>query len=167
MEYKSRKSPRLAQYDYSQPGAYFITICVRQRKCILSSISVGTGVLDCPENILSKYGKIANKHLETVSSFYENIKIDKYVIMPNHIHFILNVKDYGQSRRPVPTKANSTVSSFVGTFKRLCNREYGENIWQDRFNDHVIRNAEDYTRIWNYIDTNVIRWNKDCFFSEL
>ncbi|MBR1970096.1 MAG: hypothetical protein IKA17_07045, partial [Clostridia bacterium] len=80
-----RKSTRLKEYDYSSPGAYFITICTKDRKCLLSEIVVGTGVLDCPQNILTPYGEVANKHLINMSNFYENIKIDKFVVMPNHI----------------------------------------------------------------------------------
>ncbi len=72
----------------------------------------------------------------------------------------------GQSERFVPTreKSNSAVSKFVGTFKRFCNREYGENIWQYRFHDHVIRNGADYQKIWQYIDSNISKWRDDCFY---
>jgi len=176
-----RKSPRLIGYDYSKPGAYFVTICVRDRKNLLSKIKthsylkeysdnsiVGTGVLDCPINKLTKYGEIANKHLEHMGGFYEDIKISKYVIMPNHIHILIEIfgskNSYGQPRMSVPT--NSKLAQFVSTFKRLCNREYGENIWQGRFHDHIVRGKTDYEKIWYYIDTNVIRWKEDCFYTE-
>ncbi|MBQ5777180.1 MAG: hypothetical protein IIV97_00030, partial [Oscillospiraceae bacterium] len=69
----------------------------------------------------------------------------------------------GQSGTPVPT--NSLLSQFVGTFKRFCNREYGANLWQRSFHDHIIRGEEDYKEIWEYIDTNAVRWEKDCFFT--
>ncbi|MBQ3574018.1 MAG: hypothetical protein IJA16_05420, partial [Clostridia bacterium] len=85
MELPKRKPTRLKGYDYSQNGAYFITICTHNRKQILSKIIVGTGVLDGPQNMLTYYGEIANKHLINIINFYDNIKIDKYVIMPNHI----------------------------------------------------------------------------------
>ncbi len=161
-----RKSTRLKGYDYSTPGAYFITICTKGRKQLLSKISVGTGVLDCPQNVLTSYGKIANKHLVNMSDFYENIKIDKFVIMPNHIHLLVQILETensnGPSGTPVPT--NSLIAQIVSTFKRFCNKEYGENIWQGRSNDHVIRSEKDYREIWQYIDSNVIKWEKDCFY---
>ena len=72
------------------------------------TIIVGTGVLDGPQNILTNYGEIANKHLTNMSDFYDNIKIDKFVIMPNHIHLLMQIskndKQNGQSGTPVPTK---------------------------------------------------------------
>ena len=98
-----RKRVRMKGYDYSSPGAYFITICTRDRKCILSKI-VGTGVPDGPQNILTSFGKIADRQLAYMKDFYDNIEIDKYVIMPNHIHMIIRITEYGPSGRPVPTK---------------------------------------------------------------
>ncbi|MBQ3573935.1 MAG: hypothetical protein IJA16_04995, partial [Clostridia bacterium] len=94
--------------------------------------------------------------------------IDKYVIMPNHIHMIITILETeqfnGPSGTPVPT--NSLIAKFVSTFKRFCNKEYGENIWQARSNDHIIRGEKDYQKIWEYIDTNAIRWEQDCFYNE-
>ncbi len=167
MNLPGRKPTRLKGYDYNAPGAYFITICVKDRKKMLSRIIVGTGVLDCPQNILTSYGEIANKHLVNMSNFYENIKIDKFVVMPNHIHMLIQVlapNNNGPSGTPVPT--NSLIAQFISTFKRFCNKEYGKNIWQARSNDHIIRGEKDYQKIWEYIDTNVIRWEKDCFYND-
>ena len=93
------------------------------------------------------------------------MSVEKYVIMPNHIHLLLWVKenknktDNGQSRTPVPTnveRANNVCSQFVSTFKRFCNKEYGENIWQARFNDHIIRNRDDYEEHVKYIYTRFV-----------
>ena len=164
MELPKRKSTRLKDYDYNTPGAYFITICVKGRKRLLSKI-VGTGVLDGPKNELSWYGKVADKHINTMNEFYEDLYVDKYVIMPNHVHIILRVlKNNGASGTPLPT--NNAVSDFVGTFKRFCNKEYGENIWQTSFHDHIIRGEDDYKKIWKYIDTNALKWEEDCFYTE-
>ncbi len=163
-----RKPTRLKGYDYSATGAYFVTICTHNRKGLLSEIIVGTGVLDGPKNILTDYGEIANKHLINMSNFYDTVKIDKYVIMPNHIHMIITILETdqynGPSGTPVPT--NLLIAKFVSTFKRFCNKEYGENIWQARSNDHIIRGEKDYQKIWEYIDTNVIRWEEDCFCND-
>jgi len=166
MNLPKRKSIRLKGYNYNSPGAYFITICVKDRKELLSKIDVGKGVLDCPQNNLTLYGKIAEKHLFKMSNFYENIKIDKFVVMPNHIHMLVRITNtknsIGPSGTTVPT--NSLISRFIGTFKRFCNKEYGENIWQNRSHDHVIRNEKNNKKIWKYIDTNEIRWDNDCFY---
>ena len=161
----SRKSMRLSEYDYSTPGAYFITICVAERREMLSNINVGTGVPDCPKNTLTKYGEIAEKRILEMDAFYDNIFVDKYVIMPNHIHLLVRIEDSGRSGTPVPTKANSIISRFISTFKRFCNRECGENIWQSRYYDHVIRNQRDYDEIWEYIENNPAKWEEDRFFA--
>lgn len=163
MDLPKRKPTRLEEYDYSTPGAYFITICVKDRKELLSKI-VGNGVLDVPKNILTKHGEIADKYINQMNEFYDSIFVDKYVIMPNHIHLILSltIPENGTSGTPSPT--NSVVSKFISTFKRFCNKEFGENIWQRSFHDHIIRGEEDYKKIWEYIDTNVFRWENDCFY---
>ena len=160
MEFTERKPNRLENYNYSKSGTYFITICVKDRKPILSKIRVGTGVPDCPKIILLPHGEIADRYINQLNNFYDYISIDKYVIMPDHIHLLLSISD-GQSRTPVPTrgnikidKKNSTVASFVSTFKRFCNKEYGNNIWQLRYYDHIIRNQDDYNEKWDYIENN-------------
>ena len=173
-ELKKRKTPRYQSFDYNSVGVYFITICTQNRRCILSRV-VGTGVLDCPQIELTQYGEIADKYIKQLNDFYEHLSVEKYVIMPNHIHFLLWVKenknktDNGQSRTPVPTnveRANSACSQFVSTFKRFCNKEYGENIWQARFNDHIIRNRDDYEEHVKYIYENPIRWYYDELYTE-
>ena len=99
-----------------------------------------------------------------MSDFYDDIKIDKFVIMPNHIHMLIQIFDNngGPSGTPVPT--NSMIAKFVGTFKRFCNKDCGKNIWQSRYHDRIVRNENEYTKIWEYIDTNIARWQNDCFY---
>ena len=102
----NRQRNRLNNYNYNQNGAYFITVCVKDRKKILSIINVGTGVLDCPKIELLKHGKTADKYINQLNNFYKNISIDKYVIMPDHIHLLISIQNEllnGQSRTPVPT----------------------------------------------------------------
>ena len=120
-----------------------------------------------------KYGEIADKYIRQLNDFYDNISVEHYVIMPNHIHFILFVKNVasnsdnckveegGQSRTPVPTTCNSKVASFVSTFKRFCNKEYGCNIWQRSYYDHIIRNQRDYDEVAKYIYENPMKWRFD------
>ena len=127
---------------------------------------VGTGVPDGPFVELSQYGKIADKYINQLGNFYEYLSVERYVIMPNHIHIMLFISDCGPSGTPVPTLQNSVVSRFVSTFKRFCNKEYGKNIWQARSYDHVIRSREDYDEHIKYIYENPVRWYYDELYSE-
>ena len=161
-----RKPTRLKDFDYSSSGAYFITICTENRRQILSRV-VGVDVLGDPKiTELLPYGKIADKYINRFNEFYDNIVIDKYVIMPNHIHILLHVRQDGAPRTSPPTKQTTAVSHFVSTFKRFCNKEYGENIWQRGFNDHIIRGREDYEKIAKYIAENPIKWYYDELYAE-
>ncbi len=161
MDLPERKQTRLKNYDYSSPGAYFITMCVKNKENLLGEI-VGCGDFDTPQMILSEYGKILHKYIVMMNQKYSHIKIDKYIIMPNHFHMILSITGYnGASQTAAPY--NNESSKFVSLLKRYCNREYKKNIWQRSFHNHIIRSDRDYDKIWEYIDTNIIRWDDDCF----
>ena len=164
-ELPRRKPTRLQGYDYSTPGAYFLTLCTENRRCLLSRI-VGTGVLDGPRVELLPHGIVAEKYIRQMNGFYGDIQVESYVIMPNHIHILLFVTGEGPSRTPVPTRQNSSVSRFISTFKRFCNKEYGENIWQYRSYDHIIRNQDDYDQHLKYIYENPFKWEADKLYSE-
>ena len=128
---------------------------------------VGDGVLDVPQNVeLLSCGIIADKFINQIDDFYDDITVDQYVIMPNHIHMILIVSENGSSGTPTPTRQNSTVSHFVSTFKRFCNKDCGQNIWQRGFYDHVIRNRDDYEKIKKYIYENPMCWYYDELYTE-
>ena len=182
MEYKDRKTTRLEIFDYNSVGVYFITICTQNKEHLLSQIVlkdsfVGTGVPDGPQESkkilveLTEYGKIADKYINQLNNFYENFSVDDYIIMPNHIHLLINIHENGPSRTSVPTelvfvengeanktKQHSTISLFISTFKRFCNKEYGKNIWQMRSFDHIIRNNKDYEFHIKYIRENPLKW---------
>ena len=161
-----RKDIRLKNYDYSECGAYFITICTDKRRKILSKI-VGVDVPDDPRVELTAHGQIADKYINQLNNFYENISVEQYVIMPNHIHMILFVCEDGASRTPPPTdKPNAVVPAFVSTFKRFCNKEFGENIWQRYYYDHIIRDKHDYEEISKYIYENPLKWQFDELYTE-
>ena len=165
-EFPIRKNTRAKNYDYSSTGAYFITICTENRKHVLSRI-VGGDVLDAPKTVqLLPYGKVADKYLIQLNSFYNHIKVERYVIMPNHVHMILIVLNDGASRTSPPTKQHSHVSQFVSTFKRFCNKECGTKLWQTSFYDHIIRNRQDHEEIRKYIHENPIRWYYDKLYTE-
>jgi len=160
-----RKPTRLKGFDYSQNGMYFVTICTHNRKCILSQIIVGDGVLDVPHTMLLNCGKIVDKYINKLNDFYLNINIEKYVIMPNHIHLLISVDNPdGMSRTPSPT--NAYIPQFISTLKRFCNKEIGYNIFQRSFHDHIVRNEADYEKIYNYIESNPSKWTEDCFYIE-
>ena len=164
-ELQKRKPTRLKGYDYSTPGAYFITICVKDRKQLLSKIIVGQGLAPA-ENQLTIYGNIAKEQLELLENRYNGIKIDKYVIMPNHIHILISYE------MPAGASPCPTISDIICTFKsittRFCKKEglNEKHLFQSSFHDHIIRGEKDYQKIWEYIDTNVIRWEKDCFYND-
>ena len=95
MELPKRKNIRLKGYDYNTPGWYFITICTKNKEKLLCNI-VGTDVLGGPQTQLAEYGAVAEKYLRTMSEFYRDVKLESYVIMPNHIHLLL----YGIKKQP-------------------------------------------------------------------
>ena len=164
-KFPQRKVNRLKDWDYSEKGCYFITICVKDRKCILSTICVGCGVLDAPVVELTKYGHIVDEQIKTMNEIYKNINVQHYVIMPNHIHLLIRIRDDGRSGTPAPTKGNAVVARFVSTFKRFCNKEYGDNIWQRGYYDHVIRDQRDYDDIYRYIENNPTQWELDELYT--
>jgi len=160
MELPKRKPTRLQGYDYSTPGAYFITICIKDRKQLLSKI-VGDDAYIVPQNNLSQIGLICNKYINNINIKYENVTVDKYVIMPNHIHLIIFL--HGTMRASSPTK---NIETIIRSFKTMVTKEIGYSIWQRSYHDHIIRNEKDYQKIWEYIDTNPLKWELDCFYND-
>jgi REP element-mobilizing transposase RayT len=155
MDSPKRESTRLENFDYSQGGAYFITICTKDKQKLFGHI-VGGGAFDAPRIILSPQGEIVEKYILSNNNI-PNLRVDKYVIMPNHIHLLLSVENScGTSWAPSPT--NNKISLAVSTLKRFVNKEIGYNIFQRSFYDHVIRNKTDYNEIWEYIENNPARW---------
>ena len=162
----TRKKLRLKHYDYSSKGAYFVTICTKDRTPILSNVikPVGVGALDdpFPKIQLTAIGKIVEKHLLS-SENIAGVAIDRYTIMPDHIHAIIFldpgkhvVRQGGSSWAPTPT--NQMLPHIISTFKRFCNKEIGENIFQRGYMEHIIRDREDYETRKKYIHENPKRW---------
>ena len=94
-ELKNRKNTRLKGADYNRNQAVFLKICTKDRKCILARV-VGTGVLDGPQIELTKHGRIADKYIRQLNDFYDDLSVESYVIMPNHINIMLWVKRCGK-----------------------------------------------------------------------
>ena len=166
MDLPKRKQIRLPDYDYSSPGAYFVTICARDRRCILSYVAVGADTLGGPILNLRAAGKVTDKYILSISRT-PGAQVDKYVIMPNHVHLLLRISENDAGTDSGPPRASApTIPNVVGTMKRLINRELGENIWQRGYYEHVIRNEDDYREIWQYIETNPAKWAEDRYFGE-
>jgi len=157
MKLKKRKPTRLKDFDYSQNGAYFITICTHKKKCLLSDI-VGEGLRALPENILTPIGTEVEKSIQYITDTHSGISVEKYVIMPNHIHMIIALDDSGGHGNP-------PLQNIIGQLKSYTTKIYGSILWQRSFHDHIIRNEKDYRMIWEYIDTNVSAWEKDCLYN--
>ena len=160
----ARKPTRLKDFDYSQNGTYFVTICTKNRKCVLSDIYVGQGLAPA-ETKLSIYGSIAQQELLSLEKKFCGVKIDKYAIMPNHIHCIIRIDNNTAGASPCPT-----LSHIICTFKSLTTRKCNHHshtgsLFQSSFYDHIIRNEKDYLKIWEYIDNNATKWKTDKYFS--
>lgn len=161
-----RKPLRLKTWDYSRDGIYFITICAKNRESIfgkISHISVGDGVLDVPIVHLSDIGKVVERQILIMDNVYPNLSMDKFCIMPNHVHLLIALQG-GTSR--TPSRTNETIPALISTLKRYTNRECGSSIWHRSYYDHIIRNEQDFQRIWRYIDTNPQKWEDDCYYKE-
>ena len=146
MELPERKRNRLPDYDYSQNGAYFITICTQNRRKILSDI-VGDDAHIVPKT----YGAIAEKYIRNI------LEVEKYAIMPDHIHMLIRL-DYGSMWASTPT---NKIANIVRSIKVLVTKEVGESIFQRSYYDHIIRNQQDYDEVWEYIENNPHKWMLD------
>ena len=149
MDVPKRKSPRISGYDYSTPNYYFITICTANRKCIFGK-----------PGKLNRFGKIAEDCLLKISTINPDVRIDKYVIMPNHVHAIMVIADDGFQKN---------IPQIIGQYKMIITKKIRNiqpeiEVWQRSFHDHIIRNQERYELIWMYIENNPLKWEDDCFY---
>ena len=161
----------MKNYDYSSNGAYFITICTRHRQNILGDITVGEGLRALPSSVsessnglralpsvkLTNLGVEVEKAILFINSNYKDAVVDKYVIMPNHIHLIIII------HTDVP---HMKVYDIVGRLKSFTTNECKQIIWQRSFFDHIIRDENDYKRICQYIETNPAKWLEDKLYEE-
>ena len=147
--FHSRKNPRLKDYDYSQPNYFFVTICTKEMRQLFGKAGVPNW-----------RGKVAEKGLLEIRKHFPSVRVDKYVIMPNHIHAII-----------VQQEKDARLPTVVGLYKAYVTRQIHIRepqceVWQASFHDHVIRNREAYERIWLYIDANPQNWERDCFYEK-
>ena len=171
-----RKSPRLKDYDYSQNGAYFITICTYRREH-----SFGEIIDD--EMYLSEMGKIAHSCWKQVPDHFPQVEIDAFIVMPNHVHGIILIGDQPASETNVGTRYASSaprpngaksgsLGAIIGSYKSAVTKQIRDFqktsdtiIWQERYHDHIIRNIESLDKIRAYTVNNPALWDKDTFFS--
>ena len=149
----NRKPIRIENYDYSTPGAYFITVCTANREKLFWN-SVGADTIRPQDVTLSAAGKIVEQAIRQIPVHYENISVDKFCIMPDHIHLILRIESNLDGRMI----SAPTVSTVIGSMKRWISRQVGKPIWQKSFYDHGIRNQQDYDEIWQYIENNPLKY---------
>ena len=168
----TRKATRLYGFDYSLSGAYFVTICIRDRKEILSKIvksSVGKGLAPPanttpPQKSVPEYktqlmpcGEIAKEQLILLEKRYKGVSVTDYVIMPDHIHAIIVLSDVSGGASPSPT-LNDIVCAYKSLTSRICKQQFGvEKLFQRSFYDHIIRDADDYETRKRYIIENPMR----------
>ncbi|GER94525.1 transposase [hot springs metagenome] len=177
MSYPERKKLRLSGYDYSQPGAYFITTCVKDRQCVLGEIRDG-------QMYLNEWGKIVHQQWEWLHHQYQYLIMDAFVVMPNHFHAILVIGDIvgnGRDRsqpisnidrsQPISNIDHSQqkikpVPELIGAFKTTSSKiihqsGFPDFKWQKSYYEHIIRNAPALQRIRQYIVDNPIKWELD------
>ncbi|MCL2753262.1 MAG: transposase [Defluviitaleaceae bacterium] len=168
MDYRSRKSNRIPEYDYSQAGAYFVTICSHNRKHIFGKIAVGAGIA---RPHLSPIGKIIENSINQISEKYPHVSVDCYVIMPNHVHLLLSIHDASAGGRAMhaPTVSRA-IQQMKGYVTKLVGATTGRPsdtpIWQKGFHEHVVRDERDYLRIWQYIENNSYNWHDDEYYPQ-
>ena len=154
-QYPQRKRNRLVSVRYDENGAYFITICTRDKTNRFWS--VGAANLRPPE-CLSPMGRAAAEKIRMIEVLHEAVHVDHYVVMPNHVHLLLRIDNNGR-RIAAPT-----IMSVVNQYKGAVSKAVGQSVWQKSFHDHIVRDDEDYRRIWEYIDANPGKWTEDRYF---
>ena len=186
--FPQRKHPRLKTYDYSSPGAYFVTICTSGKKCHFGTVGRWLAPAEKAESpqhhlpitvSLTKYGEIAEEELKDISSRFHFAQVAHYVIMPNHIHIILelrqgtaeastttmtlNVNDIRRETSPRPT-VEAIICAYKSLVAKKCKEAgYEGKLFQTSFYEHIIRNQNDYDETVKYIHENPAKW----FFDEL
>jgi len=148
--HRIRKSIRLPQYDYSNPGSYFVTIVTHQRQPIFGQVVDG-------QMILFNAGLIVQRTWDDLPKHYPGICLDAMVVMPNHVHGIITLIG---SNHPL-TEIVRGFKSFSARRINLVRDEQGRPVWQRNYYEHIIRDEIEFRRIFDYIETNPARWKED------
>ena len=156
-----RKPNRLAEYRYDTPNAYFVTLCTHQRKHLFWE-AVGASIARPQDVPLSGLGRIAEECILSISSHYPAVSVDNYVIMPNHVHLLLQIHSDPDGRPMVAPTVATVVQQLKGRVTKLA----GMPLWQKGYYDHVVRGDADYQEIWEYIEGNPGKYTEDPLCSE-
>ncbi|MEA2096916.1 MAG: transposase [Candidatus Cloacimonadota bacterium] len=176
----NRKRNRLAGYDYATPGYYFVTICTKGMLEYFGRVQNG-------KNELNDAGQIVNDRIKWLENHFEYIKIIKFIVMPNHVHFIIQIIDDVGTGRDLSAVRNRTtrelslrkplhkiksLSELVGAFKTITSKLIHQTgfldfCWQRSFYDHIIRNDDELIRISDYIEKNPMLWKQDEYLISL
>lgn len=161
--FPKRKRIRLDGYDYSSAGCYFVTVCVKNPEDYLWH-SVGADIIrpnyEISEEIplpLTRNGKIVEQAINNISVRYERAFVEKYCIMPNHIHLLIWLLPDNNGRMI----SAPTLSTVIGQMKRWVSKEIGKPIWQKSYIDRIIDSDKAYEAVWQYIDNNPRKWQID------
>jgi REP-associated tyrosine transposase len=178
-----RRSIRLKNYDYAQEGAYFVTICAYQKQCIFGHIDDG-------EMFLSEYGEIVKEEWEQTSILRDNVELDAFVVMPNHIHGIIvitynlnaknntpNVKSVGawciikprQFLRYIPKSLPDIIQNFKSVVTKRINNHHPleyTRVWQRNHDVRIIKNKANLNLLRRYIISNPKRWQQDKLYRD-
>ena len=171
-KHPQRKDIRLRDYNYSSPGVYFVTICTAKRRNLFwqgafdavayYDQTVGASCAR-PQNLpLSNWGKIVLEQLEIWNDTYPSVSLNSYVIMPNHLHILVEITADENGRPQVAP----TLSQMIQQFKGAVTKRIGKPVWQKLFMEHVIRDNQDYVTRLNYIHQNPARWCDDELYIE-
>lgn len=188
MQYKQQKRYRYKNYDYTQNGLYFVTICVKNHKMFFGDIAKsGTEYNPIYEMKMSEIGKIAEIFWLEIPKHFPFVNLDEHIIMPNHIHGILEICKQLDDRRneALPrsytgkyprmseiSPRSGSLSAIIGSFKSIVtktvNQKYSQNnfSWQSRFHDRIIRNEKELDAIIKYIFENSAKWHLDKYNTE-
>jgi REP element-mobilizing transposase RayT len=157
-----RRSIRLQGYDYSQTGAYFITVCTQNRECLFGGIVNG-------EMWLNEAGKFVADSWKWLAEQYDHVSLDAYVVMPNHLHGIIVITDGCRGgSRTAPTGKHKPIGRLIGAFKTVSTKRVNElrhtpgtKLWQRNYWEHIIRDESELNRIRDYIRNNPAQWETD------
>lgn len=160
-----RQAIRLKNYDYSQAGAYFITICTKQKQCIFGDIKNR-------KIRLNALGSIADKYWQEIPQHFANVALDVYTIMPNHLHGILWIMESSENSNKTRKFGDigiESISSVIRSYKaivtkqinKICNTKGLSVVWQSRYYEQIIRDENALLTIRNYINNNPLNWDTD------
>lgn len=163
MEKPIRKPNRLVGFDYGQEGCYFVTLCVFERQRLFSMGStVGNGPCAVPDTGDERpSNQIIRKWICQTQDKFENVRIDKYVIMPDHLHMIVTIREQHMGRS-LPDIMHffktMTTNAYIRGVKSGMLPPFQKKLWQKSYYEHVIRNQQDYNEVWEYIENNPLKW---------